>query len=399
MIWPSSLQLRVWCCLAAGLLPAAPVAAQALPEAVRARVVELTQQCVRAGGKPGAPTGQGQFVIAADFNGDGQADFLVSEGNYPCTGQPQLFRPEGLGRVQLFLADGAGGSWLAFDDRLLAYRVLEGAPARLQIARRAPACGGPQRCGDELVWNASARRFDEKATDGRKLALRPAAGGQAMPVAAPAATPLPAASGSPGPVPAILPGAEDRFRESCRKQTLADHGAQAAKWVAEACAEQWKKVVAAQPLAEALLAANGVGAGPVDPLKRALPAVRWSPRADAGELASGRLGAYSAGLAGGAGRADRFVASWRATGAEIPVDLPGALETRGATIVRTSCAKLGVGEGERAWQVSFPGRPPFELFISERTAPTAGAWTYWVAEGRLDARPARKGAARCEPFW
>jgi hypothetical protein len=46
-----------------------------------------------------------------------------------------------------------------------------------------------------------------------------------------------------------------------------------------------------------------------------------------------------------------------------------------------------------------PGRPPFELHIAERTAPTAGALSFWVAEGRLDSRPARKGPTSCEPFW
>lgn len=36
---------------------------------------------------------------------------------------------------------------------------------------------------------------------------------------------------------------------------------------------------------------------------------------------------------------------------------------------------------------------------AERTAPTGGALSFWVAEARLDSRPARRGPADCEPFW
>jgi hypothetical protein len=161
----------------------------------------------------------------------------------------------------------------------------------------------------------------------------------------------------------------------------------------------WGKAVAAQLLAEAVLVAHAAGAGPVDGLRRALSMVRWSPRPEQGELASGRVGNFGAGLGGAGGHADRVTLSWRATGAEIPVDLPAALEARGATLALTSCQKTGVGEGERAWQVTMQGRAPFELFIVQRTAPTGAALSYWVAEARLDGRPARKGPTRCEPFW
>ena len=206
---------------------------------------------------------------------------------------------------------------------------------------------------------------------------------------------------NPGAASAALPPveAEARFKARCRKDTLAISGAQAARWVDSHCADMWGKGVAAQPLAEALLAALAAGAGPVEPLRQRLSMVRWAPRPDQGELASGRLGGFGAGLVGSGGRADRLLLSWRATGAEIPVDLPTALEARGATLVLTSCQKIGPGEGERAWQVAMPGRPPFELFISERTAPTGAALSFWSAETRLDGRPARKGPTRCDPFW
>lgn len=382
--------------LLAALAAAGPGAAQALPDAVKARMQEMARACEAAGGRVGQPTGQGQFVLPMDYTGDGATDFLVSEGNFPCLGQPGLFRPGGLARVELFLADGR----LAFADRLLGWRIVRGNPPRVEIARQGPACGGPARCGDELRWNAAAGRFEEHATDGRKLAARPAAGAAAaaapVPVAPAAPPPVAAAAAAVPPVPA---DAEARFRAKCRRETLAASGPQAAKWVDGACAEDWKRVAAAQPLAEALLIAHAAGAGPADGLRRALPMVRWAARPEQGEVASGRLGGFGAGLAGAGGRADRFTASFRGTGVEIPVNLPAALEARGAVLTRTSCVRTGVGEGERAWQVALPGRPPFELVIAERTAPTAGAWTTWLAEARLDARPARRGPASCEPFW
>lgn len=381
----------------AALFAAGPGTAQTLPDAVKGRMQEMARACVAAGGRVGQPAGAGQFVFPMDLTGDGATDFLVSEGNFPCLGRPGLFRPGGLARVELFLADGR----LAFADRLLAYRIVEGNPPRVQIARQGPACGGPARCGDELRWNAAAGRFEEHATDGRKLAARPAAGAAAAaPVPVPAAPPPMAASAArPVAVPPVPADAEARFRAKCRKETLAASGPQAAKWVDGACADDWARVAAAQPIAEALLTAHAAGAGPADGLRRALPMVRWAPRPEEGEMASGRLGGFGAGLAGAGGRADRFTASFRGTGVEIPVNLPAALEARGATLTRTLCVKTGVGEGERAWQVALPGRAPFELFIAERTAPTAGAWTTWLAEARLDARPARRGPASCEPFW
>ena len=383
--------------VAAGLGAAqpTPALAQGVPEVIKARVNEMVGQCARAGGTLGAMSGQGRFVIPADFTGDGRTDFLVSEGNFPCTGKPNLFRPDGLAKVQLYVGTGDGAT-LAFEDRLLAYRVLDGKPARLQIARRGPACGAT-RCGDELRWNSAAKRFDEHATDGRQMAARPAAGAALAQVdAVPAAATASAASIA---VPPVKADAEAQMKAACRKKTLAESGQQAARWVDGACADNWKRGIAAQPLAEALLTAHGAGVGPVDGLRRAMPKMRWNPRAEQGELASGRIGPYEAALLGAGARADRFMFSWSAIGAEIPVDLPGALQARGATLLLTHCEKLGAGEGARAWQVTMPGRAPFELLISERTAPTGDAWSFWSAEARLDSRPARKGPTRCDPFW
>ncbi|MFN7177496.1 MAG: hypothetical protein ACK4MX_11485, partial [Thermaurantiacus sp.] len=169
--------------MVAGLVSAPAVAQGSVPPQIEARVNELVARCVAAGGTLGSMRGEGRFVLPADFTGNGQLDFLVSEGNVPCTGRPALFRPDGLARVELWVRQADGSARLAFADRLLAYRVLAGPPARLQIARRGPACGAA-RCGDELRWNASATRFDMAPTDGRRVAIAAAPGAMAATAAA-----------------------------------------------------------------------------------------------------------------------------------------------------------------------------------------------------------------------
>jgi hypothetical protein len=370
--------------------------AQSVPDPIKARVNDLVAQCARAGGQLGPMTGQGQFVIPRDFTGDGRTDFLVSEGNFPCTGKPTLFRPDGLARVELWVADGTTAR-LAFADRLLAYRVLDGRPARLQIARRAPACAGPARCGDELRWNAQTLGFEEWPTDGRKASARPATGA-AVGASAQATTPAAGTAASAAAIPPIQPGADTAFKARCRKDTLAQNGPNAAKWVDSHCTDMWARAVAAQPLAEAMLAAVGAGAGPVETLRRATPTVRWAARPDQGLLASGRIGSHAASLSG-KGRADSFSVSWSQVGAEIPIDVPAALEARGAKLTRTSCEKLGTGEGERVWSVAVPGRKPFALTVYQRTAPTGDATSSYSAEAALDGRAPRRGPTACEPFW
>lgn len=380
-------------------LAAAPAHAQAgVPKEIEARVNELVARCASAGGTLGSMRGEGRFVIPADFTGDGRLDFLVSEGNVPCTGRPALFRPDGLARVELWVRQADGSARLAFADRLLAYRVLAGPPAKLQIARRGPACGAP-RCGDELVWNAGAARFDMVPTDGRRIAVAAAPGASApAPTASAAPAPAPAApvAVAAGPAPTVQPGAEARFRDRCRKAYLAQ-GPQAARWADGACADDWKKVVAAGPMADALLAATS---GPPPTLAEArarVAAVRWGP-GDRESLASGRLGPLEAWIEG-RGRPEMLGLRWQGGAEEVPYDVPGALEARGATLTLTACEKTGVGEGARTWSVSAPGRQPFALEVYQRTAPTGFDRSSYSATVRVDGQPARRGATRCEQFW
>ncbi len=375
--------------------------AQGVPEPIKARVNELVAQCVQAGGSLGSMTGQGQFVIPRDFTGDGRTDFVVSEGNFPCNGKPQLFRADGLSRVELWVGTGSGGATLGFADRLMAYRVLDGRPARLQIARKGAACGTAPRCGDELRWSGTG--FTEVATDGRNAAPRPATGAAlataAVPVAAsPAVASGPAAQA--GSVPPVQAGADARFKAQCRSKFLAEKPRDTS-WIDPACADEWKRVTASQQVAETLLLAAPAGPGstpPVAQLKARTPAVRWAARPEGTLLASGKLGIYDVSI-DGKPSPQQFGVSWSKIAEPIPLDIPGAFAARGATVTLTSCEKTGTGEGERVWHVQFPGRPAFELSQYERTAPTGNAWSSLSVNVRVDGKPARRGPVRCDPFW
>ncbi len=388
--------------LFAAMMMAAPASAQTgVPDAIKARVNELVARCVQAGGTLGSMTGQGRFVIPADFSGDGRSDFLVSEGNVPCAGRPTLFRADGKSRLELWVGDGAN-TRLAFADRVIAYRVLAGSPAKLQIARSGPACGGTARCGDEIRWNAAAGGFEEVPTDGRRIAARPATGGQtaAAPAAAPAA---PAAGGASAPaaaIPRVAADAQARFKAACRKRLLAEKPAKT-DWIDPACADEWGRVVASQTIAEALLQAvpGGAGAAPaLAELRQRMAGVRWAPRPEKGQLASGRLGGYTMGIEGGA-RPEKVGVGWSQVGEMIPLNIPEAFAARGAKLTLTRCEKMGVGEGERSWSVAFPGRAPFDLTVYERTAPTGNAWSHYNATVRVDGAPSPRGPTNCEPFW
>ena len=393
--------MRIPALLAAAMI-AAPASAQSgVPDAIKTRVNELVARCAQAGGTLGSMTGQGRFVIPADFSGDGRTDFIVSEGNMPCVGKPALFRPDGASRLELWVGEG-GNARLAFADRVIAYRVLAGKPARLQIARSGPACGGPARCGDELRWNAAASRFDEVATDGRKIAARPATGA-AVAAGAPPVAPAPAAGGKPAPAAAVPPVAADaevRFKAACRKRYLADRPAKT-DWIDSSCAEEWGRVAASQQVAEALLRAGPGGPGappPLADLRQRMQGVRWAARPEKGQLASGQLGGFVITVEG-AGRPEKASVGWTKVGEMLPLNIPEAFTARGAKLTLTRCEKMGAGEGERSWLVAFPGRPPFDLTVYERTAPTANAWSHYTATVRLDGAPPPRGPTNCEQFW
>lgn len=411
----------------AGAACAAPAAAQGLvPDAVRARIDDLVAAGAQAGGQLGDMSGQGRFVIPADFNGDGHTDFVVSEGNVPCTGQPGLFREGGLARVELYAGTGTPAAHLVFADRLLAYRVLAGSPARLQIARRGEACGAGSsasaQCGAELRWNAAEARFDEVPTGSRggpgQAVVRPAVvDGAAVPAAgvATASVPAAAATAEPaaaGPAAARLPlvaNARAAYLDRCRAEHRRNYPQMNAAAVDSSCIYTWDKVEAAGPLADLVLAA--VPARPGERLTAAdlrarLPGSRWDARPSYGgpspPVATGRVGGLDAEVAGTSAAATSLRLGWSEVGADTPYDLPGALAARGASVDALGCYHYGVVEVTAAYIVSAPGRAPFAVTIYTRGAPFAQSTASQIFEVGLHGVLPTKAGLRAEyrdPAW
>lgn len=364
---------------ASALLPAS-ARAQArppLPAAVLTHMSGLDARCTAAGGKPGS----GRYVIAQDFTGDGLLDYLLSEGDYDCTGRPGLFRTEGQARVDIFVTDRAGAARRVYSDRLVAYRVLAGLPARVQIARKGALCGTgtpPQsQCAAQLAWNGTS--FGEAVSVARGASTA-ATGSVAMSEAA------------------ARPTSEAGFLASCRAD-LIRRDASAARWADDECRTNWQTIVASGPAADMLLAvlpAMASGKPSLAETKQRAAAVRWAGRANPPALATGTLGQLSAAIDGRGSPATVSV-HWAKVGAEIPYDIVGALRVRGLTIAEMSCEKIGVGAGTRTYAGTSAEHVPFALTIDQQTAPLGHMQSYYTATIRLEARhPPRGSTAGCD---
>lgn len=366
--------------LIAPSLVSAPARAQVrppLPAVVLTHMNGLDARCTAAGGKPG----RGRYVIAQDFTGDGLIDYLLSEGDYDCTGRPGLFRERGQARVDIFITDRANAARRVYSDTLIGYRVLAGRPAKVQVARKGALCGAgtpPQgQCAAQLAWNGTS--FGEAVS-----VSRPASGGAADPVAPPQA----ASRGI----------SEAGFLASCRAN-LIRRDASAARWADEECRTNWQKIVASGPAADMLLAvlpAAGSGKPSLAVTKQRAAAVRWAARATPPALATGKLGQLDVAIEG-RGTPATVSVNWAMVGGEIPYDIAGALRARGLTITEMSCEKIGVGAGMRTYAGTSPERVPFSLTIDQQTAPLGHMQSYYTATIRLEAgHPPRGSTAGCD---
>jgi len=193
----------------------------------------------------------------------------------------------------------------------------------------------------------------------------------------------PGARGAAAQTP-VAANAEAEFIAACIAD-LVRQNPQARRWAGDQCAQEWPKVVAAGPMAEAILAAAPVsGAANPAALPNQLTMVRWDRRAQGTLLASGRLGRDVSVQIDRQGPVLGF--SWAETGALIPYDAIGALRVRGATAAMIGCAQMGVGEAQKAYRVTAPGRAPFQLTIYDRTAPTANAESFYNVGMSLSGR-------------
>lgn len=372
--------------VAACLFSSEPAGAQqraTLPDVVLDHIQQLDQRCGATGGRPSG----GRFVIAQDFSGDGRTDFLLSEGDYACAGRPDVFRRNGQARVAIYVSDASGGARRAYFETLAAYRVLAGEPARVQVARRGTACGPgtPPNglCGGTLAWNGRAMTLGDPlagraatATDTIPSAPRPvtsdrsptaqAGAGAKPPTGTSAAIPEPAPSATPpaGTRPAIA--------------SAGGAGPATSSTVVDLLLSSVPEQSDSRPT--------------LDSVRQAASGVRWAAKAAPRSLASGTFGGLAVSVTGRE-QPDSLGVSWTKTGAMIPFDVPQAMRQRGITLTQMSCEKLGVGEGQRVYEASAPGRAPFALTIEQRTAPTASANSYYGASVGLHGRRPTKGSA------
>ncbi|MDZ4372923.1 MAG: hypothetical protein U1C74_16055, partial [Phenylobacterium sp.] len=204
-------------------LPTFALGQARVPPVVMEHLQGLEARCRADGGRPGG----GRFIVAQDFTGDGRPDYLISEGDFVCTGRPDLFRQNGEARVDIFVTDARGQALRAFSDRLIAFRVLAGAPVKVQIARRGAVCGaaaGPTtQCATQLAWNGQTFGAGVSVSDADRTG-------------APTTNPTNRASASPQAAPAG--DTQAAFAARCRRELVAVD-ASAARWADDECRTRW----------------------------------------------------------------------------------------------------------------------------------------------------------------
>jgi hypothetical protein len=177
--------------------------------------------------------------------------------------------------------------------------------------------------------------------------------------------------------------AQRAFVDRCVADLVAQN-AQARQWAPDQCAQDWQKVVAAGPMAEAILAAAPAsGAANASALQGQLPMIRWNARPEGTLVAQGRLDAADV-------QVDRQGPSlnffWAETGGLSPYEIVGALRARGAEVTMLGCSQLGTGEFNKAYRVNASGHAPFMLSVYDRTAPTANAESFYNVSANLSGR-------------
>jgi hypothetical protein len=198
--------------------------------------------------------------------------------------------------------------------------------------------------------------------------------------AALAACGQPSTTAAPGDAAAAQGGGADAnaqadFVTRCTRDILAQNP-QAQSWAPGQCEQNWQMVVAAGPMAEAILAAVPAS-GATDPasVRGRLTMVQWDARPEGALIASGRLGRDLS------VQVDRNGPSlnifWAEAGAMIPYDVLGALNVRGAEATMIGCLSYGMGESNKVYRIAAPGRAPFALSVYDRMAPTAEAQSFY----------------------
>ena len=160
-----------------------------------------------------------------------------------------------------------------------------------------------------------------------------------------------AASGAACAQPAAPVQTQAAYAAQCAHDFIAQYPNARAQ-AGSICASQWEQVVAAGPMADALIAAAPATGARFDPA--------------AARAAVQGLRGYETNVAPA-----RLTVSWRRNGEPIPFRLEDALRARGATVAMIGCMRLGFGEGSSVHRVTAPGKTPFNLTISSREAAVA----------------------------
>jgi hypothetical protein len=172
------------------------------------------------------------------------------------------------------------------------------------------------------------------------------------------------------------PETQESFIARCTQETIAAN-AEAADWAESVCTESWNNVVAAGPMAEAILAAAPERAEAVDvsSLSGTLAMVAWDARAEGVLAASGRLGDNLSVQVERSPPSLNFY--WSEVGMPIPYDVVEALKGRGAEVALVGCMSFGMSEVNRSYRITAPGHAPFTLGVYARMAPTANAHSFY----------------------
>lgn len=179
----------------------------------------------------------------------------------------------------------------------------------------------------------------------------------------------------------------------CTRETIATNP-ESQNWAQDACEQNWEKVAAAGPLAEAILAAAPASAGAVDlnAVRGRVTQVRWG-QAEPGAVASGAL---SANLTASITRTPPAITfAWTHDGDIVPYDAVEALKGRGATLTQVACQSYGGPfDVVKVYNVTAPGRAPFGLSVYGKDAALAGAYAVYVVNVYLTGAPATLASVR-----
>jgi|CXWL01.1.fsa_nt_gi hypothetical protein len=166
---------------------------------------------------------------------------------------------------------------------------------------------------------------------------------------------------------------QSAFVARCTRELIAANP-QSRTWAPGQCEQDWQKVVAAGPMADAILAAVPAPGERVAgaQVRARVSSVQWAGRPEGTLVAQGRLGESDVQV-----EAATMNFFWDRAGEPIPFDVLNALRGRAADVVMIGCAMLGVGETNQVYRVTAPGRAPFQLSVYGREAPTANANAFY----------------------